>query len=404
MSDDVKVKFGGDFSDVAKGAGEAVNKAGASLTAWFNDFSKSTEASVLSALSLSSIFGKVVEGMSGALKTAKNLDTAFQRFGTGGSARDFQVLARYGEEVGVSIEAVGRTMNYFQKVQEAAKKGNESHIASLKSLGFTTNEINGGNISSIEVLRRLSDMYDKTGNAALVGQRAVQLFGVQGEQLAGIYKNGKIALDEFNKTVVTVSEDSNRRLANTQRNIDQLKRGGEGIFQSIGSFLGGVSKSIEVKGVTAAVFGGGLTAGGTEEQRGKSIANQIISDYGKNADDLRLAIEGLQSVIDLVPKGTEEAKVASAAIAQITQFMQSDAAKAAAEAAKKKEGPPLLENIKAMAVSSLQSIGGGDVASVLSGTYQTSMLSAAQDTAKNTSTLVDTAKAVPVTKPASVAK
>ena len=43
MADDVKVKFGGDFTDVSKGASEATSKAGGALSSWFNDFNKSSK-------------------------------------------------------------------------------------------------------------------------------------------------------------------------------------------------------------------------------------------------------------------------------------------------------------------------------------------------------------------------
>jgi hypothetical protein len=68
------------------------------------------------------------------------------------------------------------------------------------------------------------------------------------------------------------------------------------------------------------------------------------------------------------------------------------------------EGPPLLQAAKVMAVSSLQEIGGGDVNSVLSGTYQTSMLDAANKTAENTSKLAQDAGKIPPSKPVNVAK
>jgi hypothetical protein len=75
-----------------------------------------------------------------------------------------------------------------------------------------------------------------------------------------------------------------------------------------------------------------------------------------------------------------------------------------AEEAKKKATPPLLENVRVMAASSLQSIGGGDIGSIMSGTYQTSMLDAATKTADNTGKLLDNQTNRPLPKPASVAK
>jgi hypothetical protein len=68
------------------------------------------------------------------------------------------------------------------------------------------------------------------------------------------------------------------------------------------------------------------------------------------------------------------------------------------------EGPPLLNMARVMAVSSLQEIGGGDVGSILSGTYQTSMLDAANKTAENTGKLVQDTGKPATAKPGNVAK
>ena len=403
MADDVKVKFGGDFTDVHKGASEAVNKAGSSMTSWFNDFSKSTEASILSSLSLQSIFGKAADGLGAVLKTAKELDNAFQRFGTGGRAREFQILARYGDEVGVSMEAVGRTMNYFTKVQDAAKNGNEAHIASLKSLGYTDEQIKKGNISAIEVLGKLADGYDDTGKAALVGQMAVQLFGMQGEQLSGIYKNGKIALDAFSASATTVSEEANRRLAGTQRNIDRLKRGVDGVWMGIGGFLGGASQNLEIGGKMSSNVEQAKDLSGTPATRARNLANLAISDFKGSPEGMGEAIKWLRKYASDPLINSADSKMAIDAADAMAGKLKSQEEVAAGEA-KKRTGPPLLENVRVMATSSLQSIGGGDIGSIMSGTYQTTMLDAAQQTADNTGKLLDASESRPAQRPANLAR
>lgn len=345
MSDDVKVKFGGDFSDVSSGATDAVSKAGGALNSWWNDFTKSTAASITSALALSAIFGKLTESAMNVMKYSRGIDDAFKRFGEGKSAEEFQLVARYGAEVGVSMEAVGRTMNYFAKATEAATKGTGNHRNALLALKFTDEEIKRGNISAIEVLRRMADEYDRTGLEALSAQRAVQLFGTQGEQLSAIYKNGKINIDEFTKSVKAMDKASLEAAANADRQIERAKRKAADIFATvlqINDFLNpGPYKY--------------------DERTGKVMSER----------QLRIRSE-----------------------------------KEAAEAAKNnpKEGPPLLTMTRVMATSSLQTIGGGDVGSIMSGTYQTSMLDAATKTADNTKKLVDNQENRPLPKPASVAK
>lgn len=404
MSDDVKVKFGGDFSDVSKGAAEATTKAGGALSSWFSDFNKSTVASITSALALAAIFGKFAESMANTLKHAKGVDEAFKRFGNGKNSQEFQLIARYGAEVGVSMEAVGRTMNYFAKVNDAAAKGSEQHRQVLRALKFSDEEVTKGKVSAIEVLRRMSDEYDRTGNEALSAQRAVQLFGVQGEQLSAIYKNGKINIDEFTKSVKVMGDQTIENLAKTQRRIESFKRTMADIGASIAEGLG--KEGSETKGEMLAVdsmWYSGET-GGTPRQEGASIGRQLYGELKGDEDALRAAIKILSEYEeDDWFTSQRQFETADEAIKTI-RMMQEKEKKAAEDAKKQSEGPPLLQTARVMAASSLQSIGGGDVGSIMSGTYQTSMLDAATKTADNTKKMVDNQENRPLPKPANVAK
>lgn len=403
MSDDVKVKFGGDFTDVSKGATEATSKAGGALTSWFNDFNKSTVASITSALALSAIFGKFTEQMANTLKTAKGIDEAFKRFGTGKSSQEFQLLARYGAEVGVSMEAVGRTMNYFAKVNDSAAKGSEQHRSVLRALKFTEEEVSSGRVSAIEVLRRMSDEYDKTGNEALSAQRAVQLFGLQGEQLSAIYKNGRINLDEFANSVQLMTDKTIENLARIERRKESFKRTMEGIFGGLLEQIGKEASENLGGAVVIENMGQVGETGGTSQQEGRSIGGQIYSELKGDSDALRAAIEALSDYEEDDWFTTQAQYEAAAEAIKTIKFLQ-EKDKKAAETAPGKEGPPLLQAARVMAVSSLQDIGGGDVSSVLSGTYQSSMLDAANKTADNTAKLVQEAGKPPVSKPNNVAK
>lgn len=401
MGEDVKVKFGGDFSDVAKGAADAVTKASGALGSWWDDFNKSTTSSITSALALSAIFGKLTESMANTLKYAKGIDEAFKRFGNGGSSKEFQLVARYGAEVGVSMEAVGRTMNYFQKATEAASKGSGNHRNTLLALKFSEEEVRKGNISAIEVLRRMADEYDRTGLEALSAQRAVQLFGTQGEQLSAIYKNGKINIDEFTKSVKVMGDQTVENLAKTERRIERFKRTMTDVFAGLVGQIGKEGSENLGGAVVIETMGQVGETGGTPQQEGRSIGGQIYSELKGDEDAIRAAIEALKDYeADDWFADMDKVNAAQEAIKTIQMLQKAENEKPQEQ----KEGPPLLQAARVMAASSLQSIGGGDVGSIMSGTYQTSMLDAATKTADNTKKMVDNQENRPLPKPTNVAK
>jgi len=398
MADDVKVKFGGDFTDVAKGASDAVNRAGSSLTSWFGDFQKSISASILSSLALANIFSNFVKGAAETLQYFREMDLALKRFGGSGDAQ-FQQLAKYGKEVGVSMETVARTTNYFNKVRSEAAKGNQTYISILKQFGFTQKEINSGNISSIEVLGRLADAYDKTGYEGLVGERAMNLFGIRGKELSAIFKNGRESLEAFTKSMGTMSRESIIRLSETQAKIEQFQRVLKETFQEkpLKNLAEGYSSTQASNLVgnayrNAFKFNWNPFSFGESSQTstGGTISQQAISDAGMIASGLENFVPGIRDAINNIKErasysGRSErdkeyfGKLVTALEAQIKQL----------EAAPKEKKAgleiPLVKEL--LTSSSLQAIGGGDISSVLSGTIQASMLTAMQETAANTGKL-----------------
>jgi hypothetical protein len=404
MSDDVKVKFGGDFTDVAKGAESAVGKAGATLNSWFNDFGKSMQASILSSLALANIFSNFVKGAAEALQYFREMDLALKRFGGNGDAQ-FQQLARYGKEVGVSMETVARTTNYFNKVRSEAAKGNQTYVSILKQFGFTQKEINSGNISAIEVLGRLADAYDKTGYEGLVGERAMNLFGIRGKELTGIFKNGREALEAFTKSMATMSRESITKLSDTQAKIEQFQRVLKQTFQekpleSYAEYYSKTSAQTAVGSAYSNAFkynwnptpffeSSQTTGGGTIAQQAASDAGMIVSQLEGFVPGIRDAVLVAKENLKYFHKSDRDkeyyGKLISALESQIKQI----------EGATKEKKPgleiPLVKEL--LTSSSLQAIGGGDISSVLSGTIQASMLTAMQETANNTGKLAAEADA-----------
>ena len=395
MADDVKVKFGGDFTDVAKGAGEAVNRAGSSLTAWFNDFRKSTEASILSSLALSNIFSNFVKGAAETLQYFREMDLALKRFGGSGDTQ-FQQLAKYGKEVGVSMETVARTTNHFNKVRAEAAKGNQTYISILKQFGFTQKEINSGNISSIEVLGRLADAYDKTGYEGLVGERAMNLFGIRGKELSAIFKNGRESLEAFTKSMATMSRESITKLSETQAKVEYLQRKFKETFQQapLEGYANYLTRQQAVSEITRArdrafetnFFGmrtDKTSGGGTIAQQAKSDAGIIVSQFEGFLPGIKEAAAIASNKGSWAGQDEKIVKYMEELGKSLNLYVKQ--MEAAPKDKKAGLEIPLVKEL--LTSSSLQAIGGGDISSVLSGTVQASMLTAMQETAANTGKL-----------------
>ena len=75
MADDVKVKFGGDFTDVPKGAEAAANAAGTAMRGYFNTYAKGLKDKLASAFSLDSLITNFASRVSAQLEKFKEIDT-----------------------------------------------------------------------------------------------------------------------------------------------------------------------------------------------------------------------------------------------------------------------------------------------------------------------------------------
>lgn len=368
MSDDVKVKFGGDFSDVSKGAKEAVSNAGSAMGSWFKDFGKSVEGSIISSFAATAVFGKIKDNIADALHYFRELDLTIRR--VGGSSADFQKLAGAGKQVGVSMETVGRSVNFLNKYLGQAAQGSKSHQQSLMQMGFTMDEIIGGNVSAIEVISRLGDEYDRTGNDAVVAAKAMELFGRSGSSLIPIIKLGREELKEMTKDMKVYSEETIRTASETQKNVEKMERAWSKFGRSMVESYSEYFVASQARSEAASAFEQGIAGGGTEQQKATSTVQSIKSSVGDSQVAMRAAIETMIKMAD--ESHGEYSRVAQLTIAPL-QAALDEMSKAKPKKAVSEE---MLQtsSAPALAVSSLQAIGGGDVASIFAGTYQDTML------------------------------
>jgi hypothetical protein len=379
MADDVKVKFGGDFTDVAKGANDAAKKAGTALGDWFNDFRKSMATQIAAGLALTALVGKFVQTAAESLQYFREMDLTMRRLGTSGA--EFQKLAKYGKEVGVSMENVARSLNFFNLYSKKAAEGNETHARSLRLLGFTQKDIAGNNVDMTEAIMKLADMYDATGNETIIAAKAMEIFGMRGKDMIPIIKSGREQIREMTKDMAVLSASAIKELSATQLRIEKAKRQLEKTFVTDPlSWLGKWYSRREGRALVEEANATREDGGGTVTQQARSQAASIAS----NAPDIAALKEAAEYA-----KG--EAKFGRNS--ETRDFNRQLAENLERIIKRKEETPdkapvitPLLP-ASALTASSLQEIGGGDISSVLSGTYSNDMLEAARRTAENTALL-----------------
>ena len=195
MSDDVKVKFGGDFTDVSKGAQTASQKAGAAMGAWVGEFTSGIKNSLVNMASLTFIFDKVKEGISGAIERVFELNRAIRK--TSVDAQDFQRVFAITKQFGIDVETTGTAISFFSKMMGQAAMDTEKHGKALKELGFTNKEIKEGTISASDALIALAGYLEQTGSEYKTAALAAELFGKKtGKELLVAIREGSGALKD----------------------------------------------------------------------------------------------------------------------------------------------------------------------------------------------------------------
>jgi hypothetical protein len=169
MADDVKVKFGGDFSEVPKGAEAAAKTAGTAMKDWFKDVGKSIVAPIAGFFAVDAVLGQIkdfISGMREQLTLIREMNHAIKKSGV--DPKEFQTLAYAAKEAGVSMEDLGRALNNINVYIAKAQAGSESHRKALKSLFNTTEELNYSNLKASDVFYRLTDAYQDASQEAEV--------------------------------------------------------------------------------------------------------------------------------------------------------------------------------------------------------------------------------------------
>jgi hypothetical protein len=380
MADDVKVKFGGDFSGVSKGATDAASQAGSALGTAIEGKVKAIGASIAAAFAVGAIASRLWEGFKSGIAYMHELNLAVSR--TGQSSGEFQKLAYAGKEAGVSMDIVGRGLTEANKALEQAKV-NENQRNMFVALGMDAEQLKAGTYTATDALLALADQWDKFGNETKTRAGAMAVFGRFGEGMIPVIKQGRSAIEEQTASVQAQTRAEilgaaaiEKKIAALERYTKQLERMGaaQAGIMKVGGDFGELRDELrkEKRGNPNKYYEQYGDQTPTEVATAK-MQKEYKEKFGINPEEFNIIIR--EALKNLSPE--------SAIFKEATAVSQrlSDEYLAA-----KNKGPsrPVEELAGALSASSLQAIGGGDVASVLSGTYQNDMVDLTRQIATNT--------------------
>lgn len=364
MADDVKVKFGGDFSGVSEGAGSAAKVAGTAIASSFKDYAKSISSSIADMFSISNIMGKLFESMKEAGQYFREIDELSRKLNV--SREDLQKFGRIGREVGLSMETIGRSIQFANKNIGAAITSAGKQRDTLMALGFTEKEVTEGKVKAIDVMMKLSAEYDKHINFNVIAKHTTDMFGRSGGDLTKILSQGTSALKERIDTLRVYTDAEVKAAAAADR-----------AREAAAKTVAGVGKRFEIgmgEFMTRLLVGKELITGphipSIQERAEKPGAMwDAAKEMSKNLTGILTKEQIANDLIrraDLSIRGDEK-KEKYYALANVLNTM----AEKERQNMQGKNLPPSTETnqlgAQTVSVSSLQAIGGGDIGSIMSG-------------------------------------
>jgi hypothetical protein len=382
MGEDVKVKFGGDFSQISKGASEAAAKAGTAMANSVQTWATGVGATIAGAFAVGSLINRVWADFRQGTEYFHELHIASKK--TGVSSEELQKVASVAKEVGVTIESLGRAFAFNNALISNARNGNKEYQKELQALGFTQEKITSGQVKATDVLMALAKQYEKTGDAAGLTKK---MFGKGGMEIYPLITQGKTELELKTAAVKTYSDAEVTAASVTEKRLLALERLEKQMGRLAAAKAGMVlikkeiadeeknmwdefRKTRSVKELSDILYNpkkrGEMTA--------EYFANYFKKKYGMSTEETFQIFESMGG------RGIESVE------AQRDKFLQM----LKEEKASQEEGPitqgPLGPH-ELLATSTLQAIGGGDLGAIQAATYSMTMLDAAQSTAENTAVM-----------------
>ena len=370
MGDDVKIKFGGDFTEVPKGADSAMKLAGTAISDSYKKYIDSVKSSIGNMLSVSNIVDKLYTGLRDGLTYFREIDQLSRQLGV--SRVDMQKLGKVGVEVGVSMETMAKSLQFANKTIGAATLSAGSQRDTLRALGFTEEEVTQGKVKAVDVMMKLAEQYDKNIDRNIIAKHTVDMFGRAGGELTKVLSEGTTALRERIDAMRVYSDEEVKAAARLDRTIERLEKRAKAVGRTLAATLG---RGVDVNTVDNIISAAQKKFGIEEQWFGDTIPEQIAKKPGslkgmaemimkqgarEGYDKADLA-ELIGDMAEMGGYGSETADLLSSLAGVIRNVATQE------DVAKKKKQDEEPGVYAPLVASSLQALGGGDINSVLSG-------------------------------------
>ena len=383
MGDDVKVKFGGDFSDVPKGADAAAKQAGTAIQNSFADAASKASKMFLGAFAVSSIVSSIYSGMREAGSYFLELGNTIKK--TGANAEDLQVLGKAGKESGVGLDSIASALVKTNKFLNEATRGSTSQLETLNRLGFATDAVTVKNLKATDVIYKLADEIKRTGDATAYTEDIIKLFGKSGADLIPILTEGSDKFKEIAESTRLFTAEEIKAGAAAEKAARAAENSWNNVLRIITSTVGEkIIRSNIGDAYREALSQYGEGEGHFRElpKSGENL-DKIIQSIIKEGKKMGLTTEEITDIVSKSNSLTLDQKELNLITDKLKEVSGKEKQKKAEEGEATPATPTTLAKSGAV-VSTLQAIGGGDIASIYSGTYQDSVVSATERTASAT--------------------
>jgi len=383
MGDDVKVKFGGDFSDVPKGADAAAKQAGTAIQNSFADAASKASKMFLGAFAVSSIVSSIYSGMREAGSYFLELGNTIKK--TGANAEDLQVLGKAGKESGVGLDSIASALVKTNKFLNEATRGSTSQLETLNRLGFATDAVTVKNLKATDVIYKLADEIKRTGDATAYTEDIIKIFGKSGADLIPMLTEGSEKFKEIAESTRLFTDAEIKAGAAAEKAARAAENSWNNVLRIITSTVGEkIIRSNIGDAYREALSQYGEGEGHFRElpKSGENL-DKIIQSIIKEGKKMGLTTEEITDIVSNSNSLTLDQKELNLITDKLKEVSEKEKQKKAEEGEANPATSTTLAKSNAV-VSTLQVIGAGDIGSIYSGTYQDSVVSATERTASAT--------------------
>ena len=187
-------------------------------------------------------FGKVVQVMRavGAMiedgvEYAAKVKLASMR--TGLDVERIQKLTNAGVQQGISFEEItGALIEGNRRLGQGLINGGGVQLG-LSRLGVSMEQIRNKSINTSEVLMKMADLYQQTGDEVQMANLGATLFGDGFKSLIPLLKQGRDAIKAIGDNSLVMSKEEIQSAANFKRNLEQSKKMGTYAGVVLGGWL-----------------------------------------------------------------------------------------------------------------------------------------------------------------------